>query len=103
MNGIVNQKPSVKDNVKASVWLFVNRNNDIGDTIKAFSTKKAAEKYFYEYIGQYIYDCIEDGEKNQLENFLSTMKASEAADVLYLYDPADNGEEFYIEEVVVDE
>lgn len=94
MNGIVNQKPSV--------WLFVNRNNDIGDTIKAFSTKAVAEKYFYEYIGQYIYECIKGGDKDQLKNFLATMNASETV-TPYLYDPADNGEEFYIEEVVVDE
>jgi len=102
MNGIVNQKPPVKDNVKTSIWLFVNRNNDIGDTIKAFSTRAAAEKYFYEYIGQYIYECIKNEDKDQLDNFLVTMKASEMA-TPYLYDPKDNGEEFYIEEVVVDE
>lgn len=94
---------SCTGNQKPSVWLLVNRNNDIGDTIKAFSTSAAAEKYFYEYIGRYIYDCIRYEEKKQLENFLATMKASEDEDVLYLYDPKDNGEEFYIEEVAVDE
>ena len=94
MNGIVNQKPSV--------WLFVNRNNDIGDTIKAFSTKTAAEKYFYEYIGQYVYECIKDRNREHLEDFLASMNTSETA-TPYLYDPADNGEEFYIEEVAVDE
>lgn len=88
---------------KPSIWLFINRNNDIGDTIKAFSTRAAAEKYFYEYIGRYICDCIAEEDKSQLENFLSTMKTSETGYSPYLYDPKDNGEEFYIEEVVVDE
>lgn len=102
MNSIVNQKPPVKDNVKVSIWLFINRNDDIGDTIKAFSTKEAAKKYFYEYIGSYIYDCIVDEDKTQLQSFILNMNTAKPVDFPYLYN-AKTQEEFYIEEVVVDE
>lgn len=102
MECVIKSKPPVKDNAKVSIWLFVNRNNDIGDTIKAFNTKAAAEKYFYEYIGQYVYDCIKEEDVDELKNFIFNLKTA-ATDNLYLYDSREGGEEFYIEEVEVND
>lgn len=88
-----------------SVWLFVNRNNEIGDTIKVFSSKAAAEKYFYKYIGEYVYDCINQNWTEGLINWIKGVKTGddEIAGSPYLCEIREGGEEFYIEEVKIDD
>lgn len=89
-----------------SVWLFVNRNNEYGDTIKAFSSKAAAKAYFFQYIGEYIYDCVKQNETKDLIDWMNGLKSyehDEMSDLPYLCETRENGEEFYIEEVKIDD
>lgn len=72
---------------------------------RLFSTREKAKDFLYAEIGAYIAECIKQGDKEEAISFVEKLKFDGAEDTIdyFCVKQKDSYDEYYIEEIELDE